>query len=82
MVKLGSGVLIIFSQSDLRPVSLFSRFLATNMMKRLLLPMKMKSVNAERLADASSADIYDKFAEALATKVKAFKVGPGFDEGV
>jgi hypothetical protein len=29
-----------------------------------------------------SADIYDKFADALAVKVKQFKVGPGFDEGV
>ncbi len=29
-----------------------------------------------------SADIYDKYAEALAAKVKEFKVGPGFDEGV
>lgn len=26
--------------------------------------------------------VYDKFAEMLAEKVKAFKVGPGFDEGV
>jgi succinate-semialdehyde dehydrogenase/glutarate-semialdehyde dehydrogenase len=26
--------------------------------------------------------IYDKFASALADKVKQFKVGPGFDEGV
>jgi hypothetical protein len=30
----------------------------------------------------SSNDIYDKFAEMLAEKVRAFKVGPGFDEGV
>jgi succinate-semialdehyde dehydrogenase/glutarate-semialdehyde dehydrogenase len=29
-----------------------------------------------------SNDVYDKFAEMLAEKVKAFKVGPGFDEGV
>jgi succinate-semialdehyde dehydrogenase/glutarate-semialdehyde dehydrogenase len=29
-----------------------------------------------------SADIYDKYAEALTAKVKQFKVGPGFDEGV
>ena len=28
------------------------------------------------------ADIYDKYAEALTAKVKQFKVGPGFDEGV
>lgn len=27
-------------------------------------------------------DVYDKFAEMLAAKVKEFKVGPGFDEGV
>ena len=26
--------------------------------------------------------MYDQFAEMLVEKVKAFKVGPGFDEGV
>jgi succinate-semialdehyde dehydrogenase/glutarate-semialdehyde dehydrogenase len=29
-----------------------------------------------------SESIYDKYAEMLAEKVRAFKVGPGFDEGV
>jgi len=45
----------------------------------------MFSKLTQRLAVAqliSSNDIYDKFANMLAEKVKAFKVGPGFDEGV
>ena len=29
-----------------------------------------------------SEKVYDRFAEMLAEKVRAFKVGPGFDEGV
>lgn len=33
-------------------------------------------------ADHGSNDIYDKFAEMLTEKVKQFKVGPGFEEGV
>jgi hypothetical protein len=33
-------------------------------------------------ADRGREAIYDKFAQALADKVKLFKVGPGFDEGV
>ena len=31
---------------------------------------------------SSSESIYDKFSEMLVEKVKAFKVGSGFDEGV
>ena len=45
----------------------------------------MSSVSASKtswIQLMSSNDIYDKFAEMLAEKVKAFKVGPGFDEGV
>jgi succinate-semialdehyde dehydrogenase/glutarate-semialdehyde dehydrogenase len=33
-------------------------------------------------ADITREAIYDEFAKALAEKVKLFKVGPGFDEGV
>jgi len=45
----------------------------------------MSSMSDSRTLESqliSSNDIYDKFAEMLAEKVKAFKVGPGFDEGV
>lgn len=33
-------------------------------------------------SDEISKTIYDQFAEMLVEKVKAFKVGPGFGEGV